>query len=203
MVRELLEAATERCEVTTVPNAHRDGRRDAAHVRMGAVTHIGDWSGTLVGPWLEAAYARTLTGHDVDLWLPGAPPRPREETDPPELLIVSADGTLTSERPDQLGEIRFGTGLFGMQEAASTTFSVPRVALLSACHVGRGHTRADELHGASLPSMLLHRGVEAVVAPVSPVDDLSSAVFVTRTLYRLTSTDADAAMSLALAEVRG
>ena len=205
MLREVLLASADGRPdrgVSTSPGARRRGLRDTRQVRERAAVHIGDWSGTLVGPWLEAAYASSLVGRDIQCRFPGeVSPTVSEEA--PELLIISSHGALAAERPDHLGELRFGTNSLGMEEASSSVVPAPRVALLGACEVGRTHTRADELHGASLPSMLLHRGVEAVTAPVSPVDDLSSAVLVTRALFHFQSVGAELAVSAALSEVRG
>jgi hypothetical protein len=203
MLREvLLTTATQGAppDVTAIPSTRRAGKRNGGSVRKRYAVHLGDWSGTLVGPWLEAAYALSLTGIEVECRFPGSE-LAFAGGDAPELLVVSAHGALARERPDRLGEVRFGSSSLGMEEVASAIFPAPCVALLGACEVGRAHTQADELHGASLPSMLLHRGTEAVIAPVSSVDDLSSAVLVTRALYYFTAGAAASAVSAALAEV--
>src|SRR5262245_23097889 len=54
-----------------------------------------------------------------------------------------------------------------------------RLVVLSACHSGlRGTTLPDEAIG--MPSTFLEAGVPAVVATLWPVDDLSSALLMTR-----------------------
>jgi len=202
MLSEILNPSpggAQRRHVTIDPGARNPDHQSSGERRPGTCIHVGDWSGTLIGPWLETAFARSLTGQEIDCRFPGAG---SVSTAAPELLIVSAHGALAHDRPDRLGEVRFGIETFGLQEASSAAFDVPRVALLGACEVGRSHTRADELHGSSLPSMLLHRGADLVAAPLSPVDDLSSAILVTQTLLRFQTMDATAAVLSALDDLR-
>lgn len=168
----------------------------------GRVLHIGDWSGTLVGPWIEAAYCRSVLGDRAVIVRPGAAPASAEADSPePELLIVSAHGYYAGS--GAYGRLAFGSTEAGVHEMARRSFARPRCALLASCEVGMGHSELDELNGVSIPAVLLHIGVEQVLSPVTAVHDLVSCVLVTRTLAAMAgSASAPEAMATAIAELR-
>jgi hypothetical protein len=154
---------------------------------VGIVTHLGDWSGTLVGPWIEAAYAKAIFSGRARTLYPVTRhwPDPDTRDGRAELLIVSSHGYYANESGAGFGQLSFGSVSVGIHESIDGKFGTPRVALLASCEVGRGHSLIDQRNGMSLPAILLHKGVEQVTSPVTPVDDLASCILITRTLYAL------------------
>jgi hypothetical protein len=171
----------------------------------GTITHLGDWSGTLAGPWIEAAYAQAIFGDSARILYPGTPNWPTEDTEDEhaELLIVSSHGYYANESGGGFGRLSFGSVSVGVHETIDGKFGSPRAAMLASCEVGRSWNSIDQQNGMSLPAVLLHKGVEQVTSPVAPVDDMASCVLVTRTLHALSEgAEAPDAAPMALDTIR-
>ena len=162
--------------------------------------HVGDWTGTLIGPWFEAAMARDALGGLARCLNPGSLEDHGEQLlRRRDALIVSSHGYYAGGVDGRFGEVAVGTGEMGVADIAVGRFGAPRVAVLAACDSGVNYTHLSENNGTSVPSMLLHSGVELVLAPVSPVDDLVSALLVTGYIHLIRrGTDAVQAAELAL-----
>ncbi|GAA3871234.1 hypothetical protein GCM10022381_12930 [Leifsonia kafniensis] len=166
------------------------------------ILHLGDGSGTLIGPWLEAAWIRAHYDGPATT-LVGEPPGQAAVVRSPgsgATLIASCHGSFS----DDGGHFRLGIGRQGV--SLSDLFAERWLVgfdnvVLAACDSGASVVGVWERDALSAANAALVAGARSVLAPATPVNDLVSAFVVCGIVEKLPHHDFAMAVELATREV--
>jgi len=147
------------------------------------VLHIGDASNTLLGPWLEAAVLASMPSLDSARSLMNEQAHAdefRRAAAAASVIVASCHGAYSA---DELLGTSLGIGADGLsvgEMVASGSLGDIEMLFLASCEMGRRTEDRYEREAVSFSNAALVAGCSYVVAPVLPVNDLVSALIVTR-----------------------
>lgn len=144
----------------------------------GHISFFGDASSDLLGPWLEAHHLGELFGDRVRSYMGGHATFPRfaEALSNSSVLIVSCHGGSLGSRL----MIELADGLVSADRILECRpEQVPPKVILAVCSGGSADQTPSDLELFGVVTTLLAIGVEEVMAPIVPVNDVGSAAVCT------------------------